>query len=256
MTAPQMSDKFTTAFRRALIQHVETPSRSRRHRWLLGGGIGAVAIFAGTATAAATGLLPLPGAAVVTPVSASAVGTYTGTATLQLGPAPDGATGLTVSLNCLTPGTFTLTGGSSLTCSANDFLRPEQVPGFDSFFTPLTDAPDGALTVTASAGSGWRAIVAYATSETTAWAENAAGQSYGVTNENGDPDLIAVVANNGAQGYVHRGDLEDADGTTAQRSFTTPEDALEWQKQNAGITHAIPVYDSDGTTLVGEFDVG
>jgi len=192
MTAPQMSDEFTTAFRRALIEHVETPSRSRRHRWLLGGGISAVALFAGTATAAATGLLPLPGAAVVTPVSAaSAAGTYSGTATLQLGPAPDGATGLTVSLNCLTPGTFTLTGGSSLTCSSNDFLRPEQVPGFNSFFTPLTDAPDGAFTVTVSAGSGWRAIVAYASSETTAWAENAAGQSYGVINENGNPDLIA-----------------------------------------------------------------
>lgn len=256
MTAPQMSDEFTTAFRHALIEHVETPSRSRRHRWLLGGGIGAVALFAGTATAAATGLLPLPGAEVVTPISASAAGTYTGTATLQLGPAPENATGLTVSLHCLTPGSFELSGGSSLTCSANDFLRPEEAPGFDSFFTPLTAAPDGEFTVTASAGSEWRAVVAYATSETTAWAKNAAGQSYGVINKNGNPDLIAVVASNGAQGYVHRGDLEDADGTTAQRSFTTPEDALEWQEQNAGITRTIPVYKSDGTTLVGGFDVG
>lgn len=256
MTAPQMSDEFTAAFRRALIEHVETPSRSRRHRWLLGGGISAVALFAGTATAAATGLLPLPGAAVVTPVSASAAGTYTGTATLQLGPAPDDATGLAVSLHCLTPGTLTLTGGAGLTCYDFDFVQSAETPEFDGFFTPLTAAPNGEFTVTATAGSQWRAIVAYATSETTAWAENAARQSYGIINENGNPDLIAVIASNGAQGYVHRGDLEDADGTTAQRSFATPEDALEGQKQNAGVTHTIPVYESDGTTLVGELDVG
>ncbi|WP_181127930.1 MULTISPECIES: hypothetical protein [unclassified Rathayibacter] len=77
-----------------------------------------------------------------------------------------------------------------------------------------------------------------------------------VINENGNPDLITVLASNGVQGDAHRSDLEYADGTTASRSFTTPEDALAWQEQNERITHSIPVYDEDGTTRVCEFDVG
>jgi hypothetical protein len=55
---------------------------------------------------------------------------------------------------------------------------------------------------------------------------------------------------------VRPSDLEDAGGTTAQRSFTTPEDALERQEQNKGMTHIIPTYATDGTIRIGDFTAG
>ena len=92
--------------------------------------------------------------------------------------------------------------------------------------------------------------------ETTEWAVNADGYTYGVINENGEPDLIAVMTTDNQPGYVWRTDLNDANGTTAAESFTSPEDALRWQEANAGVVRHIPVYESDGTTQIGAFQVG
>ncbi|PPI00070.1 peptidase M56 family protein [Rathayibacter sp. AY1B7] len=257
MTAPQMSDDFAGAFRTALIDHIDTPARSRstRRRWWLGGGITALALFAGTATAAATGLLPLPGAMDITTISTTTTGTFTGTDSIDLGATPDDANGVVLSLRCLTPGRFSFPDGSSLGCSSTDFGTGTE-PGIAPSLFPLSNVIDGSVQITTSPDASWSITATYATATTTDWATNEQGQSYGVINENGEPDLIAVTADDGRQGYVRRSDLEDADGTTAQRSFTTPEDALEWQEQNDGITHTIPVYATDGTTQLGEFTVG
>ncbi|WP_106814226.1 hypothetical protein [Microbacterium timonense] len=75
-------------------------------------------------------------------------------------------------------------------------------------------------------------------------------------NESGEPDLIAVISTDNQPGYVRRDDLNDADGTTAAESFKSPEDALRWQERNAGIVRYIPVYESDGETRIGMFQVG
>ncbi len=64
------------------------------------------------------------------------------------------------------------------------------------------------------------------------------------------------MATNGEEGYVYRQDLEDADGTTAMKSFKSPEDALAWQEAHAGEVVSIPVYEADGKTNIGEFEVG
>ncbi|MFT4213233.1 MAG: hypothetical protein QM622_00430 [Microbacterium sp.] len=48
-------------------------------------------------------------------------------------------------------------------------------------------------------------------------------------------------------------ELEDADGTAAARSFTSPQDALDRQEEEVGKEHRIPVYELDGTTVIGEF---
>lgn len=84
---------------------------------------------------------------------------------------------------------------------------------------------------------------------------NARGQSFGITGSPlGEPDLIAVVATNGASGYVVRLDLENANGTTAAEQFTSPEEAVaEQQSETARIS--LPVYESDGTTVIGEYEV-
>ncbi|PPH08583.1 peptidase M56 family protein [Rathayibacter sp. AY1G1] len=257
MTAPQMSDDFAGAFRTALIDHIDTPARLRstRRRWWLGGGVTALALFAGTATAAATGLLPVPGATDITTISTTTTGTFTGTNSIDLGATPDDANGVVLSLRCLTPGRFGFPDGSSLRCSSTDFGTGTE-PGIAPSLFPLSNVIDGSMQITTSPDARWSMTATYATATTTDWATNEEGLTYGVINENGEPDLIAVTADDGEQGYVRRSDLEDADGTTAQRSFTTPEDALEWQEQNEGIAHTIPVYVTDGTTRVGDFTVG
>jgi len=60
---------------------------------------------------------------------------------------------------------------------------------------------------------------------------NANGQTYGVPNERGIPDLEAVYASNCEIGYVYRTD-----------------------PRSEG--HSIPVYESDGETVIGEFWIG
>ncbi|HWC21262.1 MAG TPA: hypothetical protein VG502_03085 [Flexivirga sp.] len=73
--------------------------------------------------------------------------------------------------------------------------------------------------------------------------------TYGVTNDRGqEPDLIAVVATNGKQGYVHAAEL---DGPAP----TSPAQAQKWSRQDQGHIHSVPVYASDGTTKIGDFDV-
>jgi len=59
-----------------------------------------------------------------------------------------------------------------------------------------------------------------------------------------EPDLILVVATNGERGYALKTDLE---GPTP----SSPEDAVRQTMNQTSRT--IPVYESDGTTLIGEF---
>jgi len=63
------------------------------------------------------------------------------------------------------------------------------------------------------------------------------------------PDLLHVEATNGKTGYVDRHLLDELTGA----NVSSPEEAVEWQRQQdaAGpsVTY-IPVYESDGTTLI------
>lgn len=120
----------------------------------------------------------------------------------------------------------------------------------------MTSLSGTRVTITTTADARWNLTASYVTAAITSWGINEAGQSYGVINERGEPDLIAVIATNHKRGYVLRTDLEDADGTTAMRRFTSPEDALRWQDENVGVIHLIPVYEEDGSTQVGQFEVG
>jgi hypothetical protein len=89
---------------------------------------------------------------------------------------------------------------------------------------------------------------------------NADGQSYGsaldATSPDNEPDLIAVIATNGREGYALKKDMDDANGTTAMKDFKSPEDALKWQEEEGWKEHSIPVYLEDGRTVVGEFVIG
>lgn len=252
MSTPRMSDQFAATFRARLVTHIAEASRPRRRRHtLLGTGAALAIVLGGAVAAAGTGLLSLPGATVDTALGATQSATFTGTGTLELGPPPATATGVAISFICLTPGSFTFDDGAAVACSSvDDAERPT------AYVIPLTEIEGNAVTMTASSDAAWSITAGYIASDTTEWTVNDSGDSYGVINGDGHPDLIAVIATDGQQGYVHRKDLADADGSTAAESFTSPEDALRWQEVNAAIIHMIPVYESDGTTRIGEFRVG
>ncbi len=86
--------------------------------------------------------------------------------------------------------------------------------------------------------------------------KNAHGQSFGkapideAANESAPifPDLVAVVGDDGKEGYVRSADLE-GDG----HEPATPEDAIAMQAK--AHDRVLPVYESDGTTQIDTFTV-
>jgi hypothetical protein len=87
--------------------------------------------------------------------------------------------------------------------------------------------------------------------ETSAWGVNAKGETFGVQRHGRSPDLIAVVTTDGEQGYAY---VTDLDGRWPLPS--SPADALAQQDAEDGRSRSVPVYESDGETLIGEYAVG
>ncbi|AXH34378.1 hypothetical protein DVJ78_02140 [Humibacter sp. BT305] len=231
----QMSPDYAAAFRAAYIDHMRhdrRPSRSAR-TWILGSMIAAVVIGGGSAAAVATGILPLPGADSVTTVADATTGTFTGPADIDMGPAPAGATNIALSLQCLSSGTLVFPDGASVHCSAGEW---------SGYTIPLPEATR--IHLDATSDLQWSVTATYVHSDTTAWGVNEHGQTFGVVNENGTPDLVAVIATNGRQGYAYSSDLDDVTNLP-----TNPDDAAGYHPE----PRDIPVYERDGTTKIGDF---
>ncbi|MBN9200014.1 hypothetical protein [Microbacterium aurantiacum] len=88
---------------------------------------------------------------------------------------------------------------------------------------------------------------------------NAQGESYGTVvdarSPDEEPDLIQAEARNGQVGYVRKSELDAANGSSAMKTFKSPEEALAWQRENEGKDVVIPVYLNDGVTIIGDFIV-
>lgn len=86
---------------------------------------------------------------------------------------------------------------------------------------------------------------------------NDAGDTYGsaadAVSPETEPDLIAAEAANGRVGYVRKAELDEANGSTAAESFTSPEDALRWQESEGAEDRWVNVYELDGSTVIGAF---
>lgn len=88
-----------------------------------------------------------------------------------------------------------------------------------------------------------------------AYPTNRSGQSYGKLptgdassyNDEDLPDLQAAVGDHGVEGYLDARDLEGEEPST-------PEEALA-QQESAAPTKVVPVYASDGTTVVDSFTI-
>lgn len=82
------------------------------------------------------------------------------------------------------------------------------------------------------------------------FAENANGETYGSALSSDtigtEPDLNTAVGTNGVNGYVKTEELTP--------EVSTIEEALAQMGENGSI-RTIPLYDVDGTTILGQFDI-
>jgi hypothetical protein len=95
------------------------------------------------------------------------------------------------------------------------------------------------------------------------YAVNANGQTYAAVGNlnlrtpDEEPDLIACAGIDGTEGYCYKTDL---DGERPKN----PEEALEYMRRlekaiaesEDGYTRVIPLYESDGETVIGSFGIG
>jgi hypothetical protein len=250
MSTLEMDPVFIAALREVLVAKVEdTPRIRRRWRWRLGASMFVGSVLAAGGVALAAGVFSPPGAPIDTPLTGVVTVTRTGSATVDIGPPPATATDLSLTLTCLTVGTFDFPNGSSLSCDAADLSHPPLVARDASEVVPLSPGKH-TVTIETSANASWTLQALYVNRVTTPWATNASGQSYGVPNQNGTPDLIAVVVDQGKiQGYVKAADLKCAAGG----DVVSPAQALAWDKASQNRNISIPVYESDGTTVIGTF---
>ncbi|MGO9902459.1 MAG: hypothetical protein ACLP0J_22865 [Solirubrobacteraceae bacterium] len=249
----QMDERFATALRELLVEQVESPGRPRS--WMLGQKrwitrVGAVVALAagGGGIAYATGALTSPpGRNEITALASPVIATGTGTQTVDLGRRPQRATTIDISFTCLTAGDFTFADGSSLECDhgAIDYADNGHPDSTTTYGTISIAAGQHTTTITATPGARWRLIATYASVSTTAWGVNANGQTYGVQNQHGTPDLIAVIATNGRSGYVYADQLNPP----------LPKSIAQALAQNNAPPRTVTVYRSDGKTPIGKFVV-
>lgn len=255
MSDTELDPVFAGAVRDELVTIGTKKSRLQRHqrnRRLTIAGILAVAVATAT-TASALVVNAFPGSTTVTPLGATHSATHTGTGHLQLGPAPKGATRVILTVRCLNStgkisvdavpqNKYDSGGFATFYCSVQSMeaATGQKIADTGAPIGPwhMNDAklpPHGstAITITADPGTTWAITGQYATSFTTPWAKNARGQTYGGCNYNGCPDLMGAQATNGKIGFV----LSAQEGSFRGSGY-------------------IPVYQSDGTTIIGKFSIG
>lgn len=246
-----LDTRFAAAVRENLISTATGSSalavRTRRVRIGIGAAAGLAAVSLLTAGALVVAGL-VPGEHVITDLSAAVTASGSGTQTVELGARPDGANAVSLVLTCTGAGTFAIntsaTETTSMECAAVDELTivPDDEM-IERMLAPLGNtmtisdmrlaADVTSISVTASEGATWSLVAHYVSTVTTDWGVNANGQTYGTPNEKGEPDLIAAQATNGQVGYILFTELNSFVGEGT-----------------------IPVYESDGVTVIGDFPIG
>jgi hypothetical protein len=244
----QLDERFAEALRASLVTRVRTDARARapwRRRAFLASVV-AVGV-AGGGVAVATQLGSAPGADIVTPVSSAISMTGSGNATVDLGVVPAGANRADLELTGLTAGEFVLEDGARLRCTEADAARA--TPCAMGWSIDVGPGPR-TTTVRAAEGARWMLTAQFSALTTQDWGVNASGQTFGVANARGVPDLIATFTDDGRPGYVYSA-LSGASDPAAEPEPSTPAEALRMQRERERNPRPTTVYDSDGRTVVG-----
>lgn len=212
----------------------ETFTRTRRRLWAGSIALGGLGVLGGVA-AVASGNFLVPGEDRVTELVTPVVASNSGTAVIDLGPAPEGTTDIALELTCLTSGYFVYEDLRILSCLEND----GGLTG--SSFLPRKEGQTS-VTVQTAPDTRWEIVATYVNRTPTDWAVNDNGQTYGAANENGMPDLLAVEKDDGTSGYVY---VQDLFGTDGQPSNTSRESR----------TITVSLYDSTGQTIIGDYTI-
>jgi hypothetical protein len=190
----------------------------------------------------------LPGAPLDTPLAPLVTASRTGTATVDLGPRPGGANDVSISLSCLSPGTFSFPGGT-FTCSTAEMHQAAKYRR--TWITVPMTPGQRTVTIRTTARAAWILHVGYVHRIITAWAVNDHGETYGVANDRGTPDLVAVD-NGNTQGYVNASQMKCASGD----DVANPTQAAAWDQASVRRNISIPIYKNNGTTVIGTFIIG
>ena len=180
----------------------------------------------------------LPGTTEVTPFPESISGNYVGTAEIEIGPVPEGADRVILDITCSEGGKIEVptrlragSRGGAVFWDCSDPIRENPTTHISDGRLP--DAGATSITVTADPGTPWSVVARYGSSETSEWGINARGETYGVPNDEGTPDLTSAQATNGKIGYIRETEMMAFEG----------EGYLD-------------VYESDGETVIGKFPIG
>ncbi|GAB6903897.1 hypothetical protein [Kineosporia succinea] len=239
-----MDPTFTQALREQLIARVHTSTaRRRRKSWRIAGALAGVAMAGSAAAAVATNPRPQPGTDQVRVLRAGEQIEGSGPTTIDLGRPPADATHIELTFTCLDAATYTFQDGSALICDREQLQRPISTERQAIAITSGTRT----LSVETIQGARWRLTADYSNRRRTPYATNAAGDTYGASSDgHEDPELVAVMATNGKSGYAYFTDLN-------LPLPTSPAEAQTQQEENRGKRRVIPVYTSDGTTVIGQF---
>ena len=240
--AQAMVRAITTADPPVVPRPARTPLRWRTI--LIGAGVaGAVGLGGVTAVAGLRPAADVASPVLGTPLIINGVGP----AAVILPSTPAGATYLRVELTCY-DGTLCATPGGSV------MLDTPGVPMVQRDALPLTDLPDPSnpqalrtldpkqgLSVTVHDGTHWRLYAVYTDTLNPKTASLTGGRTLGIPGNQEPPDLVPALATNGELGWVDYHQLTDE---------ANP------QLTGQGLTQQpLPVYDQDGTTIIGTADV-
>lgn len=254
MSTEKIDPVFAGALRDRLIRTVRQRRGFTFTKWQLGLGVlaGSTALAGGVAVASTLLSQTPPGAPLDTPLAHTVVASRTGTSTVALGPAPKGTNSISLTLTCRSPGVFEFPDNASESCSTKDLAQPG---GSGQRATEVVAVSPGqrSVTIVATPRASWSLRATYIRRVITPFGTNANGQSYGQLNTSGSPDLIQVVLKkDGHQGYAKASDLDCASGGNVK----TLAEASAWTAFAKTHNVSIPVYESNGTTVIGSMSTG
>lgn len=95
--------------------------------------------------------------------------------------------------------------------------------------------------------------------EPTVYAVNEHGLTYGsaahAVSVETEPDLISAVGKDGTKGYVYSKDLRGEMPKTPEEAVQMTLAREEAKKSGETVNRVIPLYDVDGNTIIGEFEI-
>lgn len=235
---------FSNALRSDLVEHVTAAQRSkgRRRLWLGGGAVcTAAAVFvAGTTTASGP---RVPDA----PLSAPALISGIGPGAVKLPPAPANATYVRVELVCFEATRCDTPGGGGTSEQPSKIWQRDAIP-LTAAMDPTNPQrlkpldPAVGLPIETDRDVHWRLYATFVDRLNPRSTMLKDGRLIGIPdNASPTPSLVPIDADNGRAGFVNMTDLL---GVADLADPSQP------------ATGSLPVYDTDGTTVIGQVSVG